>query len=119
MGGVRRYWTKTLKVDVDAADANSQHQQRRSLQTEYGGDDSSEKKRSMAPVNHLISVLLIIPSSGTVLLIIVPAQVGDTFVSRVWAVVKIYTAVYPGMESMNKEKKRTKSMDDDKPVAAC
>ena len=66
MGAMRKYWTKILRADVDAVDVQSQHQRRRSLQREYGGDDSSEK-RSLGPVNPLTSASLII----------VPVQVGD------------------------------------------
>ena len=38
MGGMRKYWTKILRADVDAVDVQSQHQRRRSLQKEHGGD---------------------------------------------------------------------------------
>ena len=68
---------ETLKVDVDAVDAKSHYQQRRSLQTEYGGDDSSRKKRNLAPVNPLMSAPLITPLCGMVLPTIVPVQAGD------------------------------------------
>ena len=77
MGGVKTYWMGTLKRDVDAADVRSHYQQRWSLQTEYSGDDSSEKKRNLDPANPSMLVPLTIPSCGMVLPIIVLAQAGD------------------------------------------
>ena len=77
MGGVRKYWIETLKADVDAADVRSHYQQRRNLQTEYGGDKSSEKKRNLALVNPLTSAPVITPLCGMVLPTIMPVQAGD------------------------------------------